>query len=343
MTSTEFSKTAIIIGAGAHVSYGLPTAMKLTEILKSLFSEVIKINSLKLRPMYMQVGHKLEPDKVNICKYLHDQNILNSKSVEDISQQLDSFLEEFGRSQVYSIDAYLANILKKEGNDCKNNFATIGKVLISYFINSFERKTPIGLHRFDWIQYLINSFLVDPDSLEKFLKYPPRIFTFNYDNLFERSIATHLVSYHGYTEDKAKEAIEKLKITHIYGHLNTLNISDESQIISSGIKNLMVIGEERSEERMKDVSRKIRDSLLGTKSVYFLGFGFDKLNTELILPKTTIDRLQGKMPEFYSTNIGLSDSMRKKIYSNVPIDIEFFPNKDVDCMKLINEEKPIFE
>lgn len=141
----------------------------------------------------------------------------NSFDIE-LGKALDNFLDSFAKSQVYSIDAFLAKFSDEHASEeSQNKITEIGKVVLIYFISRYENQTPIGYHKFDWIQFLINEYLKDKDTRTSFFKNPPKFYTFNYDRILERSLMNHLINFHFLEEDTAVQMIKDLKITHIYG------------------------------------------------------------------------------------------------------------------------------
>lgn len=350
MKNTKFSNTMFIIGAGAHVPYNYPTAQKLTGLLKSLHRDCSKVSSISDGFLRSDSLSKLEKDKIKICRYLRDLKLvvkpekMNSINAYDIKlgQILEHFLIEFGQSQVYSIDAYLANYLKTNKGLNDEAFPRIGKLLISYFIYDYEKQTPIGFHNFDWIQYIINRYLKDTKTLDLFLSEPPLIYTFNYDNHFEKCLCSHLVSYHGFEKDDAINKVNGLGIKHIYGHIDSLNNESEQSILESSIQNLRVVGEERSTDDLNEVSKSLAKSIFHVDDVYFLGFGFDELNTKLIFKHCPVNLDRSDYPNFYSTNIGFSPYNQRKANELCRGRVSFFPDREVDCLELLSSIKPIF-
>lgn len=329
MNDVEFSETMLIIGAGAHVPYGYPTAKQLTELFKALHRDndkvVFMINGKKRGELYS--------DKVKICKYLSDFRLVEEPRIllessndyyKKLGDELEQFLIGFGESQVYSIDAYLANYLNRPEESINKLVPQLGKLLIAYFIYNYEKKIPIGFHESNWIQYIINEHLKDRKSLERFFESPPDIYTFNYDNHFEKSIFSHLKSYHGFSEDEALKKTKSLNIKHIYGHIDSLDTDLEESILRKSLENLFIIGEERSGDKMEKISQEMGRSMEKAKDVYFLGFGFDELNTKLIFRHRLEGRRKGFYPEFYSTNIGFSKLDQRRASEIIPDAMQFF-------------------
>ncbi len=348
---SEFSKTVFIIGAGAHVPYSYPTAIQFTDLLKKLHRDSEKVTSLSDTFLNSTRTGKRDKDKINICRCLkklqlvEDLKDMSSSNSYDIKlgNELDTFLLEFGQSQVYSIDAYLANYMQRPEENRKDLVPQIGKLLISYFILDYEKQIPVGFHEFNWIQYIINEFLKNRKTMESFFNSPPKFFTFNYDNHFEKSIYYHLLSYHGLSKIDALEKIRKLEIKHVYGHINSIDLVSDEVVYKESLQSLRVIGQERSDETLENLSIDFAACFEAAREVFFLGFGFDELNTNLIFKHCPSKMGNEYYPEFYSTNIGFSVFQQKKLSERSPVKIQFFPDKEVDCLELISKSKPIFE
>lgn len=248
-------------------------------------------------------------------------------------------------------------MITESGSENDGLKAKIGKLLISYFIKKSEDRCPIGFHYegFDWIQYIINEFLTK--DLKKFFECPPRVFSFNYDNLFERSIWEHLVHYHKMSEQQAKQMVLGLKIRHIYGHIGTLEnpflLTDVRGHLAA-INNIKVIGEERDTAALDGMAEEIIDSILHADQVLFLGFGFDDLNTQLIYRKLCKEPDTLKDIQEYcrhqrraATNIGRSLHEIQSLQKRLPFFIDFHATsqglEQIDCLKLIREKAPIFQ
>src|SRR5690606_13046238 len=156
------------------------------------------------------------------------------------------------------------------------------KVVLIYNIAKYENITPIGYHNFNWIQFIINHYLKDPESRDLFFKKPPIIYTFNYDRIFERSILKHLVDFHSINKKDATEMVKSLKIKHIYGDLGPFEKAFDytnPQQVKEAMSRIRVIGEERL-KNTASLSNQIFEDLNKLNQVYILGYGYDSLNNE---------------------------------------------------------------
>jgi hypothetical protein len=290
--------------------------------------------------------------KKEICRYMKKFKIIetvesrndNSESVF-LGKSLDEFVKAFAESQVYSIDSFLARIGSAILPEEMKYFKPLGKLLISFFIRYYERSNLIGFGKFDWIQYIINSFLKDPLTLTLFLDNAPKIFTFNYDTFFERSLIAHFVRYHGADRRLAVQKVRDLNITHIYGSIQSIEPMDESEILKASMNDIKVIGEERS---LDDLSKRIGEQLGDCKNIYFLGFGFDRDNCDLLFKYYDFAKGMELGTKFYATSVGLTNHDLSQIgifledNYGFKIDFNTHYHKNVDCMDLIRVLNPIF-
>lgn len=250
------------------------------------------------------------------------------------------FIEQFAGANVPSIDTYLAKYIKEHKSDI--DYPVIGKFLIASIIYDYEIDYPVNFLDYDWIQFIIHNFLIDPIKRDSFFNNPPKIITFNYDNLFERFIYEHLVNYHNFSNEESIALIKKLNIIHVYGHTNSLETTSYEEIIKYSLANIRVVGEERN--TMDDVSSTICGFWRNIHHVYFLGFGFDTQNMNILFGKG-----RGGYNDYFktlrSTNIGLSKFRKSKIIDEfkMPIKFEIMSDEQINSLYLISEKEPLFK
>lgn len=240
----------LIIGAGAHQPYGMPVSKDLTSLIKNIYSA--RISGLENDPSGMHTTQAAAERthyrklKKEICKLIKRVEIIerptllglnpNAKRISKyrtnldwtentdnewdslVISEYDSFLRSFCGSRVYSMDQYLANLTDEPNTERQELWTSFGKLTIAFLLHHFETQNLFGTSKEDWIELLINRHLL-PD-VSGFLENPPRIITFNYDRLLEKSIFSHLVHFHKFSYEKAVETVRSLPIIHVYGKLN---------------------------------------------------------------------------------------------------------------------------
>lgn len=337
--SHYFADTMLVLGAGAHVPYGLPTSKQLTNTIRDLVIKCSRV--ILLDPPTYSTKSELDKDKINICRLMDETKIAvrlpthgsNSFDIM-VGDMLDDFIRRFAKSKVYSIDRYMAKgFLSNQDSNIK-----LGKLIIAYLIGKYEDKTEWGFHDFDWIEYLINEFLVDPESMKRFFEHPPKIVTFNYDNYFELALMGHLTEYHKKSHEEALLMVSSLNIRHVYGDINSYQESNKGvSFFENAISRIVVAGEERTDVKIGDFMYETVPSL---SKVYFLGFGFDPLNVNCLFSKLArLGRLDNVT--FYASNFGLTQTEMKEIQRGFPFKLKF-PSRSSDGYALIREDFPIF-
>ena len=359
--------TTLIIGAGAHKPYGFPTSKELKRVLQTMHPDCPRTedeNGKMTKSLrfalneYPEIASRLRiflPPEAKTFNLPGCQ--LASISDDQIEKILLNFIEAFGGSQVPSIDRFLAKCIERKDE----HYVMAGKFLIALVINVYERSTNISFAKDDWIQFFISNLLADTDKLNLFRERPPKIITFNYDILFERSFVSHLIHYHGWSESDAWNFVNAMDIIHVYGKVEYFDLksddsdpsADDLNKIRHSIRNIKVIV--KNDDRDGEIYKKIQDSIRKSACVYFLGFGFDEQNMEVLFgkprelepdnykytPQTPSNNVRREKIRFLSTNIGLSSYEIQSIKSQYPsLGIDFFEGEQIDALTLLKEKKP---
>jgi hypothetical protein len=243
--------TTLVLGAGASCPYGYPSGARLRQrICDELTSSC---------PTF---------DAVQGLGFTGDD--------------IQAFRKAFYRSQITSIDRFLAN---------NRQFWEVGKAAIAAILIQCELEAPLLAERFDvspkdhWYRYLWNCM---DQSWDGFLSNNVRIITFNYDRSLEMFLAIALSSHHGRPFAEALNKVYQLPIIHVYG---TLGLIGEQTVaptrpysndlgaapVRIAAESIRVIPEHRDNEGDK---KKIRDMIATAKRICYLGFGYDPLNVE---------------------------------------------------------------
>lgn len=246
-------KTVLLLGAGASRAMGYPIGIELrNSIIKGATGEYCDL-----------IWQSLNGSKADVL----------------------NFVEAFGRSQMYSIDAFLAK---------RPEFSEIGKAAIAAILLSKENRDLLHTndHPDNWYAYLFN--IMAANSWEDLDFSWLTIITFNYDRSFESYFLSAMQSAYGKKIDECWMKFSSIKIIHIYGVLGECNPSTESYRvygsevghldIKKALNSLKVIPEGRQDDQ---VLTEARTELKSAERLGFLGFGFDKTNLERLDSKNT--------------------------------------------------------
>ncbi|CBW25936.1 hypothetical protein BMS_1052 [Halobacteriovorax marinus SJ] len=330
----KLNDVLLVIGAGAHVPYGFPTGAQLREDILELEEAGFNYHTRTISHYADDIrkGYELF-NSVGMIVYKDDeffkdaeQNSSNWKEIY-ITKQVREFVKVFRESQNPSIDSYLATFT--EGTEVLPEYRLhikIGKIIIEGIIKHYLGKISVG-RKYEWIQHLFNTHYPEWTNVEYHSSAPLNIITFNYDTFFESCLEQYLK--HNFLKNYRNLKTELVNIEHVYGSVKQIDT-------------LKVIGEDRYAESL-EVSNKLANIINRVKKIYFLGFGFDKSNLELLFSKANQRHLQNI--SMFSTNIGLNefDTVDIEKICDGKFSIDFYENElDKVCsFSLIKDREPL--
>lgn len=300
-------ETVIVLGAGASCHYGYPTGEELIDNI---------VQTIKTGHFIDQVQQKMAFSKMPECKSL---------------QQTLEFYDPL------SIDAFLSQSIHNKTLVDEGMFFIAYEILRKEFpdkLNRAERvNTPTGKRIKEcnnWYRFLTNALVVGstPDELvTSDLKL--NIVTFNYDVSIEYFLYSRFNDTPFFTKKQSNAFLEKLSknIVHIYGQLekyqwqgktdgrnNTsyghVYDNDAYKLAEQYHHNIRVMGKDRANADVIAAANWAKEKLENAVNIYFLGFGFNEDNVQLLdLHNTT----RGAR-KIYCTNYGDSQKINNQIY-----------------------------
>lgn len=241
--------TVLILGAGASVPYGFPSGAQLRDMI-----------CVSARG----------PGKL--------QSVLQSHAGIPQEETTD-FARQFHRSQIASIDAFLAK---------RSEFTSIGKRCIAAILTEFE--SPDQLEGVDptehWYGHLWNVMIDGVGKPDDLGTNAIKFISFNYDRSLEHFLHTATKYTFGVDDAAAERAWKRLPILHVYGSLGQYHylpgngvrqyhpgLTQESLSIAAG--GIEVIPEARDDSASFAAAKEWCSE---AQRIGFLGFGFDRLN-----------------------------------------------------------------
>ncbi len=212
---------------------------------------------------------------------------------------LHRFVDSFRRSQMLSIDAFLAR---------RPEFSEIGKRCIAALLLEIEDEHRLvnTENRDHWYRYFFNKFAAE--SWEYLSFSDISIATFNYDRSLEKFLHESIKESYGKSDAEAAEKLSTLKIVHIYGSLGSPVPGDKNLLpyggaiterkVKTAANSLRVIPEGRDDDDALTTARKM---LSEADRIAFMGFGFDETNVARLHAQETCRRKQ-KHPDLLFKN-----------------------------------------
>jgi hypothetical protein len=280
-------RTVFILGAGSSCPYGYPSGSE-------------------LRRLILYNAGSFSGGFLDSYRNFKSKDLDPSKKHTKL-QQIKQFIETFNGA-VKSIDVFIANNPK---------FAPVGKYIIAFEIfraeqesrfreeiqpakehleNHDSRKYVLGRAGFqggDWYSYLfkrITDGLVGRDALPDFSNGNISFITFNYDRSLEYFFYDSLrCLYYEAAEDKIVQALNHLKILHVYGNIAPLKwqnpcdyVDYKQQINESILQNAANKIRTVYEEKENPEVIEAKNLLQQADQIFFLGFGFAQENMEAL-------------------------------------------------------------
>jgi hypothetical protein len=317
--------TLFILGAGASKPYGYLTGAELR-------ADIIK----------------------NFSNYFQKLENITPAASRDIKK----FVDTFSKSSLISIDRYLSlNPATAQGGKMGITLSILNSEKNSSFREDIEDPNE------DWYTYLFNRMmdgLNKRDDYKKFSENKVAFITFNYDKSLEYILYESF--YHSFYQNRQdiEKNIENLisfPIIHVYGTVDEFKTLEwpghnyrkdfkDFFSIENLSKGIMVIGEERAGESIKEQIKKL---LPNYKRIFFLGFGYAKENLDAIDFAKNVSH----KTFVYGTAKGMTKKEIKDISGYFPIipgetyyiqeteesiDTTFRPTiKDINCLELLRE------
>jgi hypothetical protein len=285
--------TLFILGAGASVPYGYPTANELRRFIITEFKEKYSA--------YLQDALKMSKDEV-----IHQANAYSL------------LIQSFKQSGTNSFDLFLSRNEKR--------FYDQGKYILAWCLLYFESKSKfnedIDKPDTDWYKLLYNELtneITKSVDLEKFAENNLSVITFNYDRSFEQYLFDSLFfSFFGDRTDAIKVS-DWIKVVHTYGKLFNLQWEDQHEGVKYSTNELLGLAHVAQnnikiiyEDRKGQIS-KIQNIIKSAERIFFLGFGYAKENLEALGFSHLLNRSQ----RVYGTALGLTDQERIKIKDSI--------------------------
>jgi hypothetical protein len=200
---------------------------------------------------------------------------------------LEQFYDCFVRAATYSIDKFLEN---------RPDLLNLGKLLIAYVLKQKENwlKLFIGLRKDNWYAELFNRLDLTVDNAAK---SGISFITFNYDRSLTVFLHSALKNRTTKSTEAVLDALNAIPVVHVYGTLGNLPWSQQGGIpydhfvAAEQLKRMGSQIDIMSAEAHAERWAEAHGLLAEATHIYFLGFGYDRVNLErLAIQEFTTNR-----------------------------------------------------
>lgn len=313
--------TVFIIGAGASKPYGYPTGAELKDLINNNGQNIIR---------------NIEIDQRESIRKMLVLNLNDLKKHIEISNpddQIDWILKRFERGYPYLYD--------------------IGRMLIIHIILTIEH-TNLNENgnlkcksNEDWYQELFSIMTVSAynPNPELFKSNRASFLSFNYDRSLDFFLKRKITNYYDYTsyETNAHQIYSYFKPIHIYGSVSDLydnkciafgNYQNELTHLEKSKANIQLIRVDNN-----DISNvNFIEILAEAKRIYFLGFGYDTLNLQLLGFPAILRKEHEVFGTAFKKTKGQIEVVKNKILGNKSLNR--FEIIDCNCKDLLKEYPP---
>lgn len=311
--------TVLILGAGASIPYGYPSGLQLKEDIISYTKECHyrkgRIPNLKS----FQTNARFRGELRNEF-FSNDTFSILCEDAGIPEHDFISLHNGLKFSPYYSIDRYL------EKNP---QFQNIGKLAIIFSLFKFEAYK--NFFEFDfkanWYRFVVNKLLEETNSVNDLINNKFKIITFNYDRSFEAYLISSLQSAYSISTTEAEKQAQNIEIIHVHGKLADLpGEYNSSKVYKYGtypytgmemlelIKNIKIITEA---DKQVEEFEKAKFILNESKYIYFLGFGYDRIN----LHRLGFNKLSYSYKRIMGSGFSLTENQKELIMSEFSINL----------------------
>lgn len=253
-------KTVFVLGAGAHMSYGFPSGLKLKDEVAHLLRNARNRDDGKDLLALVRLGKT-------------GGKMLGYKTCHLLADNIAA-------SGQPSIDAFLNNNGHVEGA------GVFGKAAIAQVLRTYEDNKGVLPHSDDdWISYLIAEMGLGVKgsgiaAAKQFAEGNKVGFvTFNYDRFLEKTFLHRIIGSYGLDPTSALEILRSIEICHVFGTLGPLPYDSNPTDWVDATDRIKLIHEaEEANDEVAQARRMLREA----HNICLLGFGYHAENVSLI-------------------------------------------------------------
>lgn len=268
-------KILFITGAGASVDFGFPSGQGLID----------KILEKKWDP--------LDHEKIGV--------VINKEDFTNYQQKIRL-------SNTPSIDIFIAN---------NSNYEILSKSLIANIIGQQEKQAFGKIFQNSWLRYIWHKMIEGCRSFKEFQTNNAQFVTFNYDRILEVFFLHSIANFFGITNkhESYSNILKTVPIIHVFGKVGNHQI--ENPNVYRNFDNTLGtyqswknVGQELKtiyETTQSESYRLIQENINEADEIYFIGFGYNTFNLNLLGIKDWSEEKHISGSRYYMSDAEIED------------------------------------
>lgn len=340
------NKSVIIVGAGASYEAGLPVGA-------GLKNEISRI--LKHRETSGYNGGEASDQLIGYALSILSSQGSDINSLYQACKHISDAMP-----QVISIDNFIDTHKGNESIEKCGKLAIVRSILqaeksskLYVDLNNIYNKPNYEQLESTWFNafwQLMTENCQEEELENRFSSIS--LIIFNYDRCIEHFLYYSLKNVYRLNDEKAAKIVSAIKIFHPYGVVGNLPWQNKQDAIAFGgepdhhllvrLASKIKTFTEGTDPSSSEIS-EIRNSMLNSEIVLFLGFAFHKLNMQLITPDHSTGK-GAKRTSYFATATGISDSDINEIRKEIKLlsksgNVEINLRNDRKCYDIFHEYK----
>lgn len=338
-------KTLFIIGAGASKEAHLPTGNELKNNIANLLDIQFEdhIHQSSGDPyIYNAIKTHIHKEFINIDPNPYLREAWHIADAMPQASSIDTFIDAHSDNKKMTLCGKLAIV---------RSILLAEKSSLLYIDNS-NKYNKLNFKAIEETWYTKFMRLIAEDCSKENLATRLQsisLIIFNYDRCVEHFIYNALQNYYGITPEEAANLVNKIDIYHPYGTVGKLPWQEGKSIAFGAEVNPKVLLELTKQIKTftegtnpeASAIMAIRDNVLNSTNILFLGFAYHRQNMELLIPSMpTTDPIEKRL--CFGTATGISDSNCEIIRNE--LNMSFRSNitpqhirNDLNCYPLFDE------
>ncbi|MCQ1779115.1 hypothetical protein NOJ05_18075 [Neorhizobium galegae] len=320
-------KTTFVIGAGASAEFGMPVGAELAKRIQASarMEDILTAYPTVGDEFFFRTFRRLWANAVD--QALPSLAVRNIHEGIHTAVSIDAFIDRFSKSEEMSLTGKMLIALEIAKAERESSLLPFYWDRMRENPASLQRNnygTPLKNPDDTWIGQFFRILcdgVSNPDELGQNIN----IICFNYDRCVEHYLMTQISAAYRVPVNVARDIVERLPITHVYGDLGKLptiggNSGEDYLPFAPDLDDTVQL--EKIAERIhtyteqlheRDTLSRIHDAMVNANVLVFLGFGFNNQNLNLLRVSQRQDTALINKRTFFSSGHGITSAVESTL------------------------------